>query len=645
MPYYSMMGTAISPIRLDEDNGAGGTSRLETRLRNIRASGQAPSVVAIDHEIEELVEHEVETELGDLICLGEEPGSAQRAGRTFRNPPIPLRAMATTSRYKNLSIKVGDTVEIMQRPHEQHRIQFLRVSQMYRDQEGMIILRGLPLTRLRYSEGMLARQRNELYAPLDVDEDDARDWHTQSAIEVPVYQVLKLRTLQCTNAIYPEFRYERSQYMSDQAAEDNGILTYRWNIVTVYKTAKDRENGKMSSRIIQHHGEKDAEGRLRISDETQLNRWRGGRVRGGAFLRGQQRPVISIDDNDNEDTCSTTIHHGQKYNFGDMYCGAGGTSVGAKLAGFETVVACDMWSAACKSYRKNFPTVDLREMEITDFVNEISDQKYRLDVMHISPPCQVWSPAHTREGSHDEANLAALYACGQLLQRLRPRIVTVEQTFGILHDRFREYFHLFINTFTSMNYSISYKVPLPPFPDTTNFPAEEATVADALATIGPRASLQNVQEMYAKAASYRSRFPLPAYDPCQPLRRTITTDGGGNYYPSGKRDFTLREYAALQGFPSNHGFEGPAIKKQIGNAFSPRAVEYLYRHLRSWLMQRDNVVDASEDGADAMILDTNPWVVVDTVEEDDDDDDDVIMVEWRERSRTASVAGDAMDID
>ncbi|KAI0010902.1 S-adenosyl-L-methionine-dependent methyltransferase [Xylariaceae sp. FL0662B] len=654
-------------------NEAGPWSELEARLRDLHVAGRAPAVVVIDREREERAELELEAELEGVVYLGEENRSAQQAGTVFRNPRIPRRAILTECRCRDFCIKEGTTVEIKQRPSKEHRVQFVKVSHIYRSPCGGIVLRGLPLTRLRHSQGMLRRRRNEVYSPMEIDEDDERDWHTQAAIEVPIDQVLLIRTLQTTNAIYPEFRLRESQYASKQEAEDHGILTHRCNIVTTYKTASDREKGKLCSRTIQNLHEKDADEELRIPMDVLMNRWRGGRVRGGGASEngGRQRPVITIDDEGVEESHLPTIGRDQKYSFADMYCGAGGVSAGARLACFEPIVACDSWSAACKSYRKNFPTVDLHEKEISDFCIEIPGNKYRPDVLHVSPPCQVWSPVHTRPGKNDDANLAALYACDLLLKKLRPRIVTVEQTFGILHDRFQEYFNLFIDTFTSVNYSVSYKVvnlseELPSFPEPSDL--EPATVRNALRTIGPRATLHNVEEMQARAEQYSSRFPRPPYNANGPLNHTMTCDGGGNYHPSGKRDFTLREYAAIQGFPSSHQFERPGIKKQIGNAFPPSAVEFLYRHLRSWLMRRDGVVD--EDGDDGiMVLDENPWVViVDSIEDDvvmlddcseqavdeshddnndndnEDDHDDVVLVEWRERSRTLSI-GSSVDMD
>jgi DNA (cytosine-5)-methyltransferase 1 len=78
------------------------------------------------------------------------------------------------------------------------------------------------------------------------------------------------------------------------------------------------------------------------------------------------------------------------------------------------------------------------------------------------------------------------------------------------------------------------------------------------------------------------------------LPRSMTTSGGQNYHPSGKRDFTLREYAVLQGFPPNHIFAAPSIKKQIGNAVPPCAAKVLFESIKKQLDEFDGVVQERE---------------------------------------------------
>jgi DNA (cytosine-5)-methyltransferase 1 len=78
------------------------------------------------------------------------------------------------------------------------------------------------------------------------------------------------------------------------------------------------------------------------------------------------------------------------------------------------------------------------------------------------------------------------------------------------------------------------------------------------------------------------KFQAP-YDGNRIMPPTMMTHGG-NWHPSGERGFTLREYAALQGFPGEHVFEGSYRKKQIGNAVPPCVAKVLFESIRrSWM--------------------------------------------------------------
>jgi DNA (cytosine-5)-methyltransferase 1 len=87
---------------------------------------------------------------------------------------------------------------------------------------------------------------------------------------------------------------------------------------------------------------------------------------------------------------------------------------------------------------------------------------------------------------------------------------------------------------------------------------------------------------------------MPPWDGSKILPRAMTTSGGQNYHPSGKRDFTLREYACLQGFPLEHVFRGNYVKKQIGNAVPPCVAKVLFESIKKDLDLADGVVDGIE---------------------------------------------------
>lgn len=293
-------------------------------------------------------------------------------------------------------------------------------------------------------------------------------------------------------------------------------------------------------------------------------------------------------------------------------------------------------------------------MPIDDFILTTKDRLMRADVLHLSPPCQYFSPAHTHQSVHDDANIFALFGSLQLIDKLRPRLVTLEQTFGITHERHRQYLRALIGCYTQHGYSVRWKVvrlctwglaqdrkrliilaaapgeKLPPFPDATH--SEDGvgglkpytTIRKAISSIRIGDDLHNLDNV--KHFQPR-RPPLDA----DGLAGTITTGGNDVYYPDGTRDFTIREYACIQGFPKYHKFLGTktCIRRQIGNAFPSNTVQMLYKHLEEWLLKQDGMTRYQPVADSVMIVDDS----------DNDESDDSF------RWQTSSVAYSSPEMD
>lgn len=264
----------------------------------------------------------------------------------------------------------------------------------------------------------------------------------------------------------------------------------------------------------------------------------------------------------------------------------------------------------------------------------------RADVLHLSPPCQYFSPAHTQESANDEENIFALFGCRELINKVRPRLVTLEQTFGITHDRHASYLWALIGDMTDQGYSVRWKVirlctwglaqdrkrlimiaaapgeRLPPFPHPTHAQTGDAqagvvqfrTINDEINRVSVGDDLHNLHQV-------KKYSPRKAPYDGDRLAGTITTSGSTSYHPSGKRSFTLREYACLQSFPKMHRFKGTstAIKRQIGNAFPPKTVEVLYRHLQEWLLEQDSIHPGEDVTAQAIVIEDDSDVSEDSL--------------------------------
>ena len=131
------------------------------------------------------------------------------------------------------------------------------------------------------------------------------------------------------------------------------------------------------------------------------------------------------------------------------------------MAGLQLKFGTDICPFCCETLRRNFPDTDVYEMLVDEFATKL-DPRGRLlvDVLHCSCPCQPYSPAHPCKGrgKNDEKNTAALFSVSALLLKTRPRIVTSEQTFGILHVHSRLYFSSFISMLTDAGFSVCWQV-------------------------------------------------------------------------------------------------------------------------------------------------------------------------------------------
>ncbi|KAK6351630.1 hypothetical protein TWF718_004784 [Orbilia javanica] len=288
----------------------------------------------------------------------------------------------------------------------------------------------------------------------------------------------------------------------------------------------------------------------------------------------------------------------RKYTFGDAFCGAGGATCGAVMAGFKVRWGVDHDEAAINSWRSNFGFSIGYQEDVHEFVTK--HENTYVDLLHLSPPCQFFSWARTIPGQNDEKNEASFFIVPNILNSCRPRAVTVEETDGLIGlSRSVGHFKCMLGDFTSMGYSVNPGETLADFPNSTHFYSSDpfepmpvglkraVTLREAIGRI-PRHALDHDIEILENVAP--SSLKLPPHEWDQPFRSTIKCGGGEyNLHPSRNRKFTLRELACLQSFPLDHRFCGKKGEKmrQIGNAFPPRLVGTVMESVRKHLEKID----------------------------------------------------------
>ena len=65
----------------------------------------------------------------------------------------------------------------------------------------------------------------------------------------------------------------------------------------------------------------------------------------------------------------------------------------------------------------------------------------------------------TRDGPNDQANLEAIYTVGPILKKVKPRVATLEQTFGLAtHEQHKANFYMLLHDIGDAGYDMRYKI-------------------------------------------------------------------------------------------------------------------------------------------------------------------------------------------
>ena len=110
----------------------------------------------------------------------------------------------------------------------------------------------------------------------------------------------------------------------------------------------------------------------------------------------------------------------------DIFCGAGGSSVGARGAGIEMAAGIDMCATATATYAANFPDAHVVTNRLEDIpINEFKEQVGSIDILLASPECRNHTCA---KGSapRDESSRATAMHVIEYARVLAPRWLVLE---------------------------------------------------------------------------------------------------------------------------------------------------------------------------------------------------------------------------
>jgi DNA (cytosine-5)-methyltransferase 1 len=275
----------------------------------------------------------------------------------------------------------------------------------------------------------------------------------------------------------------------------------------------------------------------------------------------------------------------------DLFCGAGGASLGLERAGY-TVTGFDYWSRAVDTHNLN----GLLAYEHNPALSSCDAGIPECDLLWASPPCQPFSAAGDGEGEADERD--GFPWALRIIGRLLPKVVIFENVKGITFDKHSEYFGSVLLALTGLGYewdwtvlnSADYGVPQTrercfivarrdggrivwPAPTHTLgdslFLEPWVTMAEALGWGGGEYVLD-----YRQTNVNGEPITCDLTDRPSP---TIGTQSQSQWIVNETIRLTIAELALLQGFPADYQWTGTKTDqaRQVGNAVPPVMAQVL----------------------------------------------------------------------
>ncbi|WP_372019493.1 DNA cytosine methyltransferase [Tistrella mobilis] len=146
----------------------------------------------------------------------------------------------------------------------------------------------------------------------------------------------------------------------------------------------------------------------------------------------------------------------------DLFCGAGGSSFGARAAGVQMVGAIDAWDIAAKTYQDNFPQAEVVTARLDENSNaRLFSKVDSVDLLIASPECTHHSIARGAKPRCESSRRSGWYVMPFVLA-YEPRWIVLENVSGMqrwegykeLIDELGEHYHLRAQMLDATNFGV-----------------------------------------------------------------------------------------------------------------------------------------------------------------------------------------------
>lgn len=145
----------------------------------------------------------------------------------------------------------------------------------------------------------------------------------------------------------------------------------------------------------------------------------------------------------------------------DLFCGAGGLTLGLKQAGFRVLAGVEIESVPARTFTLNHSDViciqkDIRQLGAAELLKRVGLKRGELDLLAGCPPCQGFSTLRTRKKavSFDDDRNDLLFEFLRMVEALSPRSLMMENVPALAEDRRMK---VFLKRLSALGYKIGRK--------------------------------------------------------------------------------------------------------------------------------------------------------------------------------------------